>query len=84
MVSIRKEQSVVPISKTVRVSGSSPRSIEDAITGILGRAAETLEDIRSFKIVDVEGTVDQSGAPAEYTVTLDIRFVVKETAAEHG
>ncbi|HKZ28649.1 MAG TPA: dodecin family protein [Acidimicrobiia bacterium] len=75
---------MVPISKTVRVSGSSPRSIEDAITGILGRAAETLEDIRSFKIVDVEGTVDQSGAPAEYTVTLDIRFVVKETAAEHG
>lgn len=84
IVSIRKEPSVVPISKTVRVSGSSPRSIEDAITGILGRAAETLEDIRSFKIVDVEGTVDQSGAPAEYTVTLDIRFVVKETAAEHG
>lgn len=73
-----------PITKTVRLSGSAPRSIEDAITGILGRAAETLEDIRSFKIVDVEGTVDGSGAPAEFTVTLDIRFVVKETAAAHG
>ena len=73
-----------PITKTVRVSGSSPQSIEDAIAGIIGRAAETLIDIRSFKIVDVEGTVDRSGAPAEYTVTLDIRFVVKETAAEHG
>ena len=73
-----------PITKTVRVSGSSPRSIEDAITGILGRAAETLEDIKSFKVVVVEGTVDQSGAPSEYTVTLDIRFVVKESAAEHG
>ena len=73
-----------PITKTVRVSGSSPRSIEDAIAGILGRAAETLVDIKSFKVKEVEGTVDRSGAPAEYTVTLDIRFVVKETAAEHG
>ena len=72
-----------PITKTVRVSGSSPRSIEDAITSILGRAAETLEDIKSFKVIEVEGVVDRSGAPAEYTVTLDIRFVVKETAAEH-
>jgi flavin-binding protein dodecin len=65
------------------VSGSSPQSIEDAITSILGRAAETLEEIQSFKVIEVEGMVDRSGAPAEYTVTLDIRFVVKETAAEH-
>lgn len=72
-----------PITKTVRVSGSSPQSIEDAITSILGRAAETLEEIQSFKVIEVEGMVDRSGAPAEYTVTLDIRFVVKETAAEH-
>ena len=73
-----------PITKTVRLSGSSPRSIEDAITGILGRAAETLEEIQSFKIVEVAGRVDRSGAPAEYTVTLDIGFVVRESAVEHG
>jgi flavin-binding protein dodecin len=73
-----------PITKTVRVSGSSPRSIEDAISGILGRAAETLEEIQSFKVVEVAGKVDRSGAPAEYTVTLDIGFAVRESAAEHG
>lgn len=73
-----------PIIKTVRLSGSSPRSIEDAISGILGRAAETLEDIKSFKVIEVAGAVDKSGTPAEYTVTLDIRFAVKESPAEHG
>ena len=72
------------ITKTVRVSGSSELSIEDAIVGILGRAAETIEEIRSFRVVEVEGLVEGSGIPAEYTVTLDIRFVVKESPAEHG
>lgn len=72
------------ITKTVRVSGSSPRSIEEAIVDILGRAAETLHEIRSFRVVEVEGSVDESGAPAEYTVTLDLRFTVKESPAEHG
>lgn len=84
MGTIRKGRQVGPITKTVRLSGSSPRSIEDAISGVLGRAAETLEAIRSFKVVEVGGTIDKSGAPAEFTVTLDIRFVVKESAAEHG
>jgi len=75
---------VAPITKTVRISGSSPRSIEDAISGILGRAAETLEDIQSFLVIEVGGSVGRSGVPAEYTVTLDIEFVVKESPAEHG
>lgn len=73
-----------PITKTVRLSGSSHQSIEDSISGILGRAAETLEEIKSFKVISVEGEVDRSGAPSEYTVTLDVLFVVKESAAEHG
>lgn len=67
------------ITKTVRLSGSYPDSIEDAINGVLGRAAETLSDIQSFKVVEVAGTVDSSGTPSEYTVTLDITFVVKES-----
>ena len=46
---------------------------------MLGRAAETLSEIQSFKVVEVGGTVDSSGAPADYTVTLDITFVVRES-----
>ncbi len=67
------------ISKTVRLSGSSEASIEDAVTTVLGRAAETLTDIRSFTVVRVSGAVGPSGAPSEYTVTLDIEFGVKES-----
>ena len=57
------------ITKTVRLTGGSPDSIEDSVNGVLGRAAETLSDIQSFRVVEVGGTVDSSGAPSEYTVT---------------
>ena len=43
------------ITKTVRLTGSSPDAIEDAINGVLGRAAETLSDIQRFKVVEVGG-----------------------------
>jgi hypothetical protein len=71
-----------PITKTIRLSGGSERSLEDAITTVLGRAALTISDIRSFEIVTAGGTVSESGVPAEYTVTLDITFTVRESL--HG
>lgn len=70
------------IAKTVRVSGSSPDSIEDAIRTILARAATTIDEITRFEIVKVGGHVDDAGVPTEFAVTLDITFTVKESV--HG
>ena len=66
------------ITKTVTLSGSSPHSMEEAITGVLARAAETIEEVRSFTVESLGGTVDGSGLP-EFTVTLAITFVVRES-----
>lgn len=68
---------MAPITKTVRLSGRASTSIEDAITTVLGRAAETIDQIRSFRIVEVRGTVDDAGVPDSYEVTVDIAFVVR-------
>jgi flavin-binding protein dodecin len=70
------------ITTTIRRSGGSAQSIEDAVTTVLGRAALTISDIHSFDIVKAGGTVDGSGVPADYTVTLDITFTVRESL--HG
>lgn len=70
------------ISKTIRLSGGSPDSIEDAIATVLARAALTITDIVRFEVVSITGAVDAAGAPAEYEVTLDVTFGVKETV--HG
>ncbi len=68
-----------PITKTVRLSGQA-QSIEDAVSTVLGRAALTIEQIRSFRIVEISGQVAGSGVPMGYRVTLDIVFEVKDGA----
>jgi flavin-binding protein dodecin len=72
------------VTKDVRLSGGSEHSIEDAISTVLGRVAMTIEDIHSFEVVHLGGTVSDDGTPASYEVTLDIRFGVKDTAPTHG
>lgn len=70
------------VRKTIRLSGASGHSIEDAITTVLGRAALTIADIERFEVVTLGGTVADSGVPASYDVTLDITFGVRESV--HG
>ncbi len=70
------------ITKTVRLSGSSPDSIEDAVRTVLARAAVTIDEITGFEVVRVGGAVDDTGVPTEFAVTLDITFTVKESV--HG
>jgi hypothetical protein len=70
------------ISKTVRLSGASPSSIEDAIRTVLARAAITIQDIERFEVMHVGGRVDESGVPTDFEVDLDITFIVRESV--HG
>jgi flavin-binding protein dodecin len=74
---------VSSITKTIRLSGQAGGSIEDAVRTVLARAASTISDIQHFKIVEVGGAVDSSGAPTLFSVTLDITFGIKDPV-EHG
>lgn len=67
------------ITKTIRLTGGSSKSIENAVTSVLARAAETVENIERFEVVSVGGTVDDAGVPSHYEVTLDITFLVRES-----
>jgi flavin-binding protein dodecin len=71
------------ITKTIRLSGTADGSIEDAVRTVLARAASTISDIHHFRIVEVGGEVDSSGAPTVFSVTLDITFGIKDVV-EHG
>ena len=71
------------VTKTVRLGAGAP-TIEEAVTTVLARAAETTRGIQAFKIVEVTGSVDASGVPEEFQVTLDISFVVRDPIADHG
>lgn len=70
------------ITKKVRLGGSSPDSIEDAVRTVLARAAVTIDEITRFDLKDVGGTVDAAGVPTSFDVVVDVTFVVKESV--HG
>ena len=63
------------VYKIVEIVGSSPDSIEDAIQRAVGRASETLREIRWFEVVSTRGHVE-GGRVAHYQVTLRIGFTL--------
>lgn len=71
------------IIKTVRLTGSSPASIEDAVRTVLARAATTISDITRWEMVRAGGHVDESGVPTEFEVTIDITFAIRDSV-DHG
>lgn len=63
------------VYKIIEVVGSSPTSIEDAISGAVSRAATTIRDIRWFEVKETRGHVED-GKVAHYQVTLRIGFTL--------
>lgn len=64
------------VYKIVEIVGSSPTSIEDAIQNAVGRAAQSLREIRWFEVKETRGHVE-SGRVAHYQVTLRIGFTLE-------
>lgn len=71
------------ITKTIRLTGSSPDSIEDAVRIVLARAAATITGITRWDMVKAGGGVDDAGVPTRFEVTIDITFGIRD-AVEHG
>lgn len=71
------------ITKTVRLTGSSPESMEDAVRTVLARAAATVADITRWDLVRAGGQVDKSGVPTDFEVTIDVTFGIRDSV-EHG
>ena len=63
------------VYKIIEVVGSSPTSIEDAVSGAVSRAATTVRDIRWFEVKETRGHVED-GKVAHYQVTLRIGFTL--------
>ena len=68
------------ITKTITLSGKASESFEQAVEAVLARAGETINGIDHYRVVDMGGSVDDSGVPT-YAVTLEITFAVKESVS---
>jgi dodecin len=68
--------SVYSVSEIV---GSSSVSIDDAITGAIGRAAKTLHNLDWFEVSDIRGRIEDNSR-CHYQVKLKVGFRLDEHA----
>ena len=65
------------VYRVIEITGSSAKSIDDAIQTAVGRAAKTLRHLRWFEVVQTRGHLDE-GKIQHYQVTLKIGFTIDD------
>ena len=64
------------VYKTIELVGSSTRSMEDAVQKAIGKAAETVRNLRWFEVLDTRGHIEE-GRVAHWQVTLKLGFTLE-------
>jgi len=64
------------VYKKIEITGSSTKSVEDAIQNAVSRASKTIRDIRWFEVVETRGHVDD-GVVAHWQVTVKLGFTLE-------
>ena len=65
------------VYKKIELVGSSKVSIEDAVQSAVLKAAETIQNIRWFEVVETRGQIENNQV-AYWQVTIKIGFTVSE------
>jgi dodecin len=65
------------VYRVIEITGSSPKSISDAIQTAVSRASKTLRNLRWFEVVQTRGHLDD-GKISHYQVTLKVGFTMEE------
>ena len=65
------------VYKYIELTGSSKKSMEDAVNNAISRAAKTLRGMHWFEVTDTRGFVE-NGAVAYWQVTVNGGFTLEE------
>ena len=65
------------VYRVIEITGSSEKSISDAIETAVSRASKTLRHLRWFEVVQTRGHIDD-GKIQHYQVTLKIGFTIED------
>ena len=65
------------VYKLIELNGTSSTSIEDAVNTALAKAAETVRNMRWFKIIETRGVIDQDKV-AQWQVTIKVGFAIED------
>jgi len=65
------------VYKSIELTGSSTKSVDDAVRQAIERASKTLHGLRWFEVSDVRGHIEQ-GRIAHWQVTLKVGFTLDQ------
>ena len=65
------------VYKHIELTGSSTKSIEDAIRGALEKASKSLRNMRWFEVLDTRGHIED-GIVAHWQVTIKVGFTLED------
>jgi len=65
------------VYKSIELTGSSPKGMEDAIGHAIAKAAESVRNLRWFEVTDTRGHIED-GKIAHWQVTLKVGFTLDD------
>ena len=65
------------VYKTIELTGSSPKSMEDAITTAIAKAHQTVRNMRWFEVTNTRGYIHE-GSVEHWQVTVKIGFTLED------
>ena len=63
------------VYKTIEITGSSPKGIEEAIRNAVAKASQSLHNLRWFQVIDTRGEIE-GNAVAHWQVTMKVGFTL--------
>ena len=64
------------VYKTIELTGSSSKGIEDAVSTAIAKASETVRNMQWFEVVETRGHI-QDGKVAHWQVTVKVGFTLE-------
>ena len=65
------------VYKHIELTGSSKKSIEDAIQNAISKAAQTVRNMRWFQVVETRGYIEEDKV-AYWQVTIKVGFTIED------
>lgn len=64
------------VYKSLELTGSSPKSVEDAVSRAIARAAQTVHELKWFEVTDIRGQIEGDKV-AHWQVTMKVGFTLE-------
>lgn len=65
------------VYKKIELTGSSQTSIEDAVNQAVGKAGQTVRNMRWFEVTEIRGMIDDN-AVGYWQVTVKVGFTMED------